>query len=376
MSALAPLAPRSAPLAPAEIEAALEQAWREAAQTDGAPAPTRVRTLNLVAFVADDETAARVEAVLAALPARHPGRAIVLRVVEGQQEEILACISARCRLDRGQGRQVCSEEIYVSARTDAVDRLPAAALPLLVTDLPVFLWWACEPALDDGLFRSLVHMADRLIIDSQALSAPGTGIPLLANRLRERAMEAIVGDLAWGRTGPWREVVAQFFDSPETLPYLQQLDRVTIGYAAGHPAPVLPLLVAGWLASRLGWRLAAGARAASGWCWQMDTVGRKLALQFSPAPRAGLAAGSLLSVDLEAGAGGVAARFLARLDERDPGRLETRIEAGGRWRQERVVQLEAADELRLVSDELDALAPDVVYEAAVLAAAGLIAAVG
>lgn len=376
VSATAPLAPRSAPLAPPEIEAALERAWREAARAGGAPAPTRVRTLNLLIFVADDATAATVESVLEALPARHPARAIVLRVIEDQEQDVLACISARCRLDQSESRQVCSEEVYVTARPEAVDRLPAAALPLLISDLPVFLWWACGPALDDDLFRALARMADRVIIDSQALPAPLAGIPLLARRLRERAFPAAVGDLAWGRTGPWRQVVAQFFDSPETLPYLQRLDAVRIRYAAGRPAEPAPLLVAGWFASRLAWRAAAGRRDDDGWQWDMEAAGRRLALQLSPVPRAAIAPGSLLAVDLEAITAETPARFLARVDDADAGRLMTCVEAGGEVHQERVVQLEPADDLRLLSDELDVLGSDLVYEAALAGAAGLLAAVG
>src|SRR5207245_2138248 len=63
--------------------------------------------------------------------------------------------------------------------------------------------------------------------------------------------------LDWARLTPWRELVAQCFDSVETRPYLDRLTEVQIEYEdLSNGARVQrgqSLLLAGWLASRLGW---------------------------------------------------------------------------------------------------------------------------
>ena len=61
-----------------------------------------------------------------------------------------------------------------------------------------------------------------------------------------------VSDLSWTRLTPWRRLIAQFFDSPSLQPYLDRLTAVDIEHDAGSAAQAL--LLAGWLAARLGWR--------------------------------------------------------------------------------------------------------------------------
>src|SRR5204862_6409631 len=64
---------------------------------------------------------------------------------------------------------------------------------------------------------------------------------------------AYVVDLAWLRSTPWRERVAAAFDPPRRRGELDALTAVAVRH---HPAStVAALLLAGWLASRLGWRV-------------------------------------------------------------------------------------------------------------------------
>src|SRR5262249_45125879 len=59
----------------------------------------------------------------------------------------------------------------------------------------------------------------------------------------------------WERLTLWRELTAQFFDGPTLRPYLDRIRRVTIEFVQNGPANrAQALLVAGWLASRLGWQ--------------------------------------------------------------------------------------------------------------------------
>ena len=56
----------------------------------------------------------------------------------------------------------------------------------------------------------------------------------------------------------WRTCLAQFFDSPDFMPYLSRIDQIDINYEApdnnAHPNFSEALLLVAWLAHQLGWQ--------------------------------------------------------------------------------------------------------------------------
>ena len=82
----------------------------------------------------------------------------------------------------------------------------------------------------------------------------------MSTQLKSQWPKIAVTDMNWGRLTPWREMVAGFFDPPNIRPYLDRIGHVNIEYAMpeSHHGPInrsQALLVAGWLASRLGWEI-------------------------------------------------------------------------------------------------------------------------
>ena len=67
-----------------------------------------------------------------------------------------------------------------------------------------------------------------------------------------------INDIAWSRLLVWRQLVAQFFDQPTALDSLDTIEEVEIIYDPisneGRCGRSSALLMAGWLATRLGWR--------------------------------------------------------------------------------------------------------------------------
>jgi glucose-6-phosphate dehydrogenase assembly protein OpcA len=86
-----------------------------------------------------------------------------------------------------------------------------------------------------------------VLLDSDELNEPHAGLARAAGLVRS----TYVVDLAWLRTTAWRERLAASFDPPGRLARLRDLNAVSIRHAPGSAAS--GLLLAGWLASRLGW---------------------------------------------------------------------------------------------------------------------------
>src|SRR5256712_10720685 len=155
-------------------------------------------------------------------------------------------------------RLVCYEQILVRAHGDVEDRLASAVIPLLVPDLPVFLWWTAAAPHGSRSFGDLLRLPDRLVVDSADFARPEVTLPIIANITE--AARGLFGltDLNWTRLTPWREIATAFFDVPSWRLFLDGITGLRVGFAVDmdgrdiHPSQAL--LFVGWLASRLGWR--------------------------------------------------------------------------------------------------------------------------
>jgi glucose-6-phosphate dehydrogenase assembly protein OpcA len=223
---------------------------------NGQPA-ARTAVLNLVAYASDRPTMEQIGATLAAVAQRHPSRTIVALVDAAATDvDIDASVRVSCKHVGTAGLSVCVEQIVLEANPVAARRLPNAILPLLLADLPVVLWWPGEPPLRDPVLYDLLEPAYRFVVDTSQGAHLERYLGGL-NTLRHRpGLLVDMVDLNWERLVPWRELIAQFWDVPGWRNALKGLDRVEIDLArppGGRSNRSQALLIAGWLASRLGW---------------------------------------------------------------------------------------------------------------------------
>jgi glucose-6-phosphate dehydrogenase assembly protein OpcA len=241
------------------IEKELDNLWRDAnlrvAATAG-HAIARNSVLTLVVFTHSRADAEQLMNALHALTTLHPSRSIFLAAdAQTPGDAIAASIATRLGED-GSGY---GEDILVEAQAGGARHLPGVVLPLIVSGLPSFLWWTGEPPWHSELFEALVDGSDRLIVDTSEMSRIERSVAALEDLQRRKGARCAISDTSWTAQGPWREIVAQFFDNLSVRPYLGGVERVTIEYAAGdEDVPTnssQAYLFAGWLASRLGWRV-------------------------------------------------------------------------------------------------------------------------
>ena len=245
------------------IERELAHLWRaeiEANQKAGATEPPSRTLLHTLIIVAPDHAAAdQARTVAAALSPRQPARTIVLELNAGAEDSLNAAVSLVCVPQPNGQSHVAGEQVSLSAGgPNAARRLTGAVLPLLLTNVPSFLWWMQGSPVAHPLLRDLAPVLDRLIVDSFSFAAPARDLPALQQAIADLHFLPIVSDLAWARLAPWRYATAQIFDSAATRPYLPRLRQAEVRYAAGPSG--LAGLFAGWLAERLGWQPAGRER--------------------------------------------------------------------------------------------------------------------
>ncbi len=171
------------------------------------------------------------EETLQGLAERHPSRTLILTPEPTGATGIDAELALRS-FAAGQ-HAVYSEVISLTLR-GATSLAPASiALPLLISDLPVFLRWRGRPDFGGRQWRQLVGVADRVVIDTSEWDE------LRPNELCREFEKTALSDIAWARTVEWRRVLAG------TWPEIRDQEI----RLAGPPAEAE--LLRGWLVARL-----------------------------------------------------------------------------------------------------------------------------
>lgn len=238
----------------AAIEKQLKELWQNSLEGDeDSNSIMRACSSNFILLTDSDESA--VDETLSEILAQHPSRAVLAIFKLDQESQVNAWVSARCHLATAKGQdKVCSEQITVHAKGGSTEQLASVIRPLIVADLPVFLWWRM-PKLDNELLRPLASMADALIVDSNAdpfdYEFLASVQPMATNRSRLKAL-----DLNWMRLNAWQRALANAFDGyPLEVFDLANIESVAIHYAGSKDGRISnqALLLASWMSSRLRW---------------------------------------------------------------------------------------------------------------------------
>jgi hypothetical protein len=226
---------------PDAIEAALRELLIQRHNENDKYEPARV--LNMIAFV-DREWTGEIANRLRSVGRYSPSRLLVL-AYEPRRERLDARVSIVSEGEPAPGEfAVLRESVVVELGDRHLDDLLTIADPLVVTDLPTVLW---SPHGHYDIVEPLLALSQAVLLDS--LDEPVWRDAV--DRACTLSDEAYVVDLAWLRSIPWRERVAGSFDPAPRRLELRAIEHVTVRH---HPAStVSAMLLAGWLASRLGW---------------------------------------------------------------------------------------------------------------------------
>lgn len=209
----------------------------------------RSSVLNLI-VVTDEESAGDATRAVSHLSGNLPSRAIILISDPRETHENLDIqLSVFC--DTRGGGQVCSEQITIHAEGPPAHHLESLAGPLLLPDLPTFLWYPGSFEATSPELVGVGSLFDRLVVDSGESPDHRVCLRELAGMLDRPEIPAL-GDLQWVALSPWRSLVAELFAPSERAGALPEVDRVEVFYNSRGEAR--SLLMAGWLASSLGWK--------------------------------------------------------------------------------------------------------------------------
>ena len=350
-----------------EIEAGLSAMWRSAAEASGAESTvTRASALTLLVYVDCEKAAREVSNLIAEVTRQNPCRAVVMVMdPKGSPPGLMASVSAHCHMPVEGESQICSEQITLNARGETGPELASVVLPLTVSGLPIYLWWRAEGFAMPAYFDQILRVTEHLIVDSARFCATGADLRALAAWLEKYSGRIRLSDLNWARTTPWREVMAQCFDSPDRRPFLYRIQKLRIEYemesARLSTQRAQSLLLTAWLATRLGWEFR-----------RADPRQGNLPRSFYFHSGAGEVKVERGLRKVEGGGSGVCFSFVIEADgarfsfSRGPDGMvvQTLAEVLGQPPIGRTVRIEAGDEVEILNNELMLAGRDHVYEEA------------
>lgn len=381
---------------PDAIERELDNAWREenaAALAVGRHAGARSSVLTLVAYATDEVAAEQTLQAIETLTTQHPSRSIVVTPTAETPSGRPLEAYIKTRATTSNGITNYGEEIVLVATPNASQHLAGSILPLIVSGLPSFLWWAGVPPWHTEIFEATIDGFDRVLVDTAYMPQTEQNLLALEDLVRRKKSSVAITDFNFTRFNPWRELVAQFFDPPELRAYLGGVDHVTIEYAAGaedgESNSAQAYLFAGWLASRLGWRPMSGTgeRVVDGQREHtlLDSAGHKITLELNARygvalgtwldtvassdlakTRPAVAPGALMSVHIRALADGARASF-AVAREADLRNASTHCQVPQGAIPSQTVHLPTLGELASLGEELMRLNHDTLFEEALAA---------
>lgn len=211
---------------------------------------------NLVVYCQDPDRVDYFHALIQNTVDHFPCRIVLIRHVDGQaSEEISSQITLIQPSKRG-NTNVC-EQLTITATTQGLYRVPFLVLPYLLSDLPLFLIWDCDPANEVNILPTLQANASRLIFDSETID----NLQRFSQRILTYAdvHHRDIVDLNWVRLAGWREIFAKIFDTEERVQQLREAKELRIVYNAlenrfFHHSQTQAIYLQAWLAAQLGWQ--------------------------------------------------------------------------------------------------------------------------
>jgi glucose-6-phosphate dehydrogenase assembly protein OpcA len=190
----------------------------------------------------------RGQVVESAISAHMPRRLITLAPTLDAGRPLETMVAAYCPLpEEGGTGAACGDAVVLRGGMGAIQQNLHLIQPLVGDDLPCWVWW--NSSLDEPLdmLEALAPLPRRLVIDT-SLGSPRRCLDVLVARIE--AGQA-VNDLNWLRLRSWRESLAMVFDPPTRRDALANVVQLDIDVEGDNP--VKGLLLAAWIADRLGW---------------------------------------------------------------------------------------------------------------------------
>jgi glucose-6-phosphate dehydrogenase assembly protein OpcA len=228
-------------VAPEKILKELAALWVDSGkqgQAEGGAGVLRACSMTLLVLAEAGEDTQHLGETVAALMPEHPARTIVVRLSGAGVRSMSERVYSQCWMPFGQRRQICCEQVEITASDIALADLRSVILPLTVADLPLIVWCRSTRLFAMPEFHEIAEMAHKVVLDSAA-APEGAAILQSAREMADRGI--MLGDLSWTMLTRWREMLSQVFENQKNAAQLARVASVEVEWGGSRHVPALYL---------------------------------------------------------------------------------------------------------------------------------------
>jgi glucose-6-phosphate dehydrogenase assembly protein OpcA len=220
---------------------------------------------NLIVYTDNPDDEQKVTEILSQFIGKHPCRTILV-IAQPKSSEAKLDVSTVTHTanPHGNRKHIACEQYTLKVSGSTVKELPNVLQQLLVSDLPVFLWWRGVFLTQKPLLDQLLPFVDRFIYDGLTWTDLQYTVPQVGALIEHHKEMVGFSNFNWARLRPWREFSADFFDSGIFEKQLPDLNRVRVEYMAipgmEEGYQFRATLFIAWLAVQLEWEPVKGKR--------------------------------------------------------------------------------------------------------------------
>lgn len=210
----------------------------------------RTTLFNLVIFTSI-ESRDMINVCLDFLLGKRPAR--IIYIYSGNKGKTDIEISARCSPKIHDNKKICFQEIMIFNGDDNIGIEPATWTPLLIREIPVFVWWLDKMNPFPEILKSSEELIDKILINTsynEKLGEDPVDVMKILHMARFKYDYKVpIKDFAWHRTLLARRWTARLFDPKAYRPWLKEIEHIKIKGLSWAETIYFGL----WLGARLGW---------------------------------------------------------------------------------------------------------------------------
>lgn len=277
---------------------------------------------NLLIYTDDMNDQEAISETMSQFVVKHPCRVILILAQPRQPgARIDAELSAHTYTSASGKNAVC-EQITLRACGSGVRELASAVQPLLVPDLPVYLWWRGLFLEQRALTEQMLTFVDRFIYDGATWTNLHYTVLQVADFIEKYHSTVGFTNFNWSRLRPWRENAANFFDVGLYEKEIWDMERVTVEFMAlegrEEGFQYRALLFVAWLAVQLEWEPIRGVAGTERAQLQFQSKkGKPVDAELVQLPQSGPSAQSIQHVIMEVMSGGKKVELSIERDHKD-----------------------------------------------------------
>lgn len=217
---------------------------------------------NLVIYTEDPADERLITETIAEYIVKHPCRVILAVAQPRSGQRALDTSSSAHTYSDGSGKSVVCDQITLHASGAAVKELAGGVQPLLVADLPTYIWWRGIFLTQRQLVEQFLAFTDRFIYDGVNWTNLHFTVLQVADFISRYDEKVAFTNFNWSRLRPWRESIADFFDAGMYEQEVWSIRQVRVGFmslpGSEEGYQFRALLLVAWLAVQLEWEPVTG----------------------------------------------------------------------------------------------------------------------